>query len=113
MAPIHGWPTLSLQSRSRPTSKEVIMSRLVITLVLVVALGLGAWAFAQKLSGVGAPIFGRPAPAPPGLFQVTPSGDSVFLVDANSGKTWRFESGGRGVWLPVKRLDKEEEAQQW
>ena len=93
------------------------MSRcLVFPFAVVVAVGLGAGALAQKPASQPA---SRPAPATPGRFQVSPSGNSSILVDTQSGQTWRLllsiDPNGRvyTVWVPVRRLDNEVEVQKW
>jgi protein involved in polysaccharide export with SLBB domain len=47
----------------------------------------------------------------PGRYAVSASVHSSVLVDTATGKTWLLErAGGRGVWIPARRVDSEDEA---
>jgi len=80
---------------------------LIPTLVLALA-GLAGWALAQPGDG---PRKGNGA----GRFAVSASGNSAVLLEGNTGKTWVLNQGADGfsVWVPAKRLDTEEQVQQW
>src|SRR3712207_5190511 len=89
--------------------------RLVVAFALVVMLGLAGWGIAQQEQK--AP---PSAPAATGRFLVSTAGDSAILVDTQSGQTWKLVVGLSGhefeqeaVWLPVRRIDTEGQAQAW
>jgi hypothetical protein len=82
---------------------------LIPTLVLALA-GLAGWALAQPGGGAG-PRKGDGA----GQFAVSAAGNSAVLLDRSTGKTWVLNQAvdGSSVWVPAKRLDTEEQVQQW
>jgi hypothetical protein len=82
----------------------------VIGILVLGLLALGGWAIAQQ-ERPGA----QPAAPEGGPFVVSPAGQSAVLLDTRSGKTWVLTRSveGESVWLPVKRIDSEEEARDW
>ena len=83
---------------------------LIPTLVLAMA-GLAGWALAQP--GQDGPRKGPPPEV--GRYSVSASGNSAVLLDRSTAKTWVLNQGvdGFSVWIPVKRLDTEEQVRQW
>ena len=84
--------------------------RHVIGILVVGLLALSGWAFAQQERP------GAKAAAPEsGQFAVSSAGSSAVLLDTKSGKTWVLTRSveGQSVWLPVRRIDSEEEARDW
>jgi hypothetical protein len=81
---------------------------LIPALVLLLA-GLAGWAVAQP--GPGGPKKGDGPPR----FAVAATGSSAVLLETATGKTWVLNQAldGSSVWLPVRRLDTEEEVHQW
>jgi hypothetical protein len=77
---------------------------LIPALVLALA-GLAGWAVAQP--GPGGPKKGDGPPR----FAVAATGSSAVLLETATGKTWVLNQAldGSSVWLPVRRLDTEEE----
>jgi predicted aspartyl protease len=78
-------------------------------LVLGVALLTGScWLLAQPARS------SFPADADTQL-TVCPAGDSAVLLDRGHGKTWLLQRRGedRTAWLPILRVDSEEEATRW
>jgi len=82
----------------------------VIGILVVGLLALSGWAFAQQ-ERPGA----KTAAPESGQFAVSPAGSSAVLLDTKSGKTWVLTRSveGQSVWLPVRRIDSEEEARDW
>lgn len=91
------------------------MSRsFVIGIVVVGLLAAGGWVMAQQ-DGPGAKgLIKGPVPGP-GQFAVSPAGQSAVLLDTKSGKTWLLTRSvdGHSVWLPVRRIDSEQDAELW
>ena len=97
----------------------------VIVALVAGALALGGWAWAQqKKPASSGPQTEATDPQPKGFpgslpaggpFAVSQVGQSVFLLDSSSGKTWELthSAGGQAVWLPGKRIDSEKEAEEW
>jgi len=84
------------------------MSKQLMPLALIVlVLVAGSWLLAQQ---PGAP---KAAANPQGTFQVSGSGDGALLLETTTGKTWMLRrfSQGRNVWVPVQRIDSQEEVQ--
>jgi hypothetical protein len=85
------------------------MSRRYVIGVLVVSLLICCgWTLAQQAA---------PEASVPGgqAFAVSAGSDRTVLLDAKSGKTWVLHRSVDGdyVWLPVKRVDSEDEAIEW
>ena len=82
---------------------KTLMPVALITLVLAA----GSWLLGQQ------PAAPKPAANPDGKYQVSGSGDGAVLLETTTGKTWMLRrfSQGRNVWVPVQRIDSQEEAQ--
>lgn len=83
--------------------------RFVLGLTVVAILVAGAWGLtqAQQPGGKQPPTSDR--------FLVSPAGETAVLLDTKSGKTWVLTRAidGESVWLPAKRIDSLDEAQDW
>src|SRR5262245_17720698 len=92
--------------------KGVAMSRrFVVGIIITASLAIVSWALAQQER----PVAKAPALAEGGPFVVSPAGQSAVLLDTKSGKTWVLTHSVEGVsvWLPTRRIDSEQEAQEW
>jgi hypothetical protein len=83
--------------------------KFVIGAIIAASLAIGGWTLAQQ--DTPAPK----GPAPAGQFVVSAAGPSAVLLDSKSGKTWvlTHSVGGQSIWLPVRRIDSEDEARAW
>jgi hypothetical protein len=83
--------------------------RLLIPTLVLALVGLAGWTLAQP--GPGGPKKGDGA----ARFAVSAAGTALVLLDGSAGKTWVLNQAldGSSVWLPVKRLDTEEQVHQW
>jgi hypothetical protein len=92
--------------------KEVIMSRRVVSLMVVVAiLTLGSWGLAQQAQPIQ-----KKSDVPGGRFAVSPAGTSAVLLDTTTGKTWILHhsvTGTSAAWLPAQQLNTDEEVVKW
>ncbi len=103
------------------------MSKVLIPVALIaLVLGLGGWLAAQQprtpgglpgaSGGAGEPDApgqpGKSAPPAKAKFTVSGSGEGALLVETLTGKSWilRRGTGGTFAWLPVHRVDSDEEA---
>jgi hypothetical protein len=111
------------------------MAKRILTLTLAVALvGVAGRAPAQQpqpgqkkaegfhtggsqnaLSGPASQPEQKKAEGRHGPFAIAASGETAVLLDTASGKTWVLRQAGNGgvVWLPVRRLDSEQEVREW
>src|SRR3954453_23966432 len=83
--------------------------RFVLGLTVVVILVVCAWGLTQAQ-----PPGGKQPPSSD-QFLVSPAGETAVLLDTKSGKTWVLTRSidGESVWLPARRIDSPEEAQDW
>jgi hypothetical protein len=83
--------------------------RFVLGLTVVAILVAGAWGLTQAQQA------GGKQPPTSDQFLVSPAGETAVLLDTKSGKTWVLTRSidGESVWLPAKRIESPEEAQEW
>jgi hypothetical protein len=85
--------------------------KIVVGVVMVASVAIGGWALAEQER----PAAKAPAQAESGSFVVSPTAKSAILLDTKTGKTWELNHSVTRdhVWLPGKRIDSEQEANDW
>lgn len=106
------------------------MSKVLTPVALIaVGLGVGGWLLAQQPAtpggqpgGPGAGIGkgpmgpqgqpGNPPPPATARFAVSGGGEGAMMVETQTGKSWVLHRGPGGVfaWLPIRRIDSEQDA---